>query len=117
MFRIGQKVVCVDDTIRLKPGEICHEDKLDGLRLGEVYHIRWCGTVEPEIGQRILIPYDPDVYYVKVKEIKRREIYSEEAPFFSWRFAPLQEQKTDIAIFKKKLRPRTKKKLVGVNGD
>ena len=79
-FRIGQKVVCVDDT---RP--ILGWAK-QWLRKGTVYKIR---SIEP----------DGDIHLVEV-------VRTSGTPFYRSRFRTVVERKTDISIFTKMLKPQ-----------
>lgn len=98
MFRYGEVVICIDDSILEGVGD----DSLDGLQKDNIYHVRWVGLLENEHGKHIM-GHDPETFYVKVAEIYRPITHGFECPYFSWRFAPLQETKkeTGIEILKK----------------
>jgi hypothetical protein len=83
MFRVGQKVVCVDDGRAVHLG--C---KLwDGLlKKGALYTISGVNAKHPDF---------PGVDAVHLAEIRRPN----GMPFGAWRFRPVVERKTDISIF------------------
>lgn len=94
-FRVGQKVVCVDDAESGEqyPGVIVFSG-LDGLRNGVVYTIRSV-FIDPFFNEPV----------VRLEEIYRRPLASYkgkqyEGGFAPRRFRPVAERKTDIAIFK-----------------
>lgn len=101
MFKIGEEVVCVDDT----PPDMC---SLEGLKAGEIYHIRWLGYMEDKIGRNMLSNYEPDVFFVRLYEIHRELWNGEEPPYYSWRFDSLKKKSTNIEIFKQLTRPKKK---------
>lgn len=79
-FRVGQKVVCVDDS---RP--VVGWAK-QWLRKGNIYEIR---SIEP----------DGDIHLI---EIARES----GTPFYHSRFRPIVERKTDISIFTAMLKPQ-----------
>src|ERR1700687_6044735 len=93
MFRVGQKVVCVDDMGhgRYSPFATCNFD-LEGLRKGEVYTIR-------DIGRAL------GVDVVRLEEIHRSysSFVGDENFYAGQRFRPIVERQTDISIFTKML--------------
>jgi hypothetical protein len=98
MFRIGQKVVCVDDADYMhRPGGLI----TDYIRKGEIYIIR-------EICE---FDYRPDRQFgrgVRLVGIDRTEPNYPDYPFALVRFRPIVERETDISIFKKMLIPTSK---------
>jgi hypothetical protein len=98
-FRVGQKVVCVDDSAT-------HTDGSRALIKGAIYTISWCGMYyHPLI--RILCVRDDQIdgpfLGVQLKEIGfRRDDHSlfNGLPFRAARFRPLIERKnqTDISF-------------------
>lgn len=82
MFRVGQKVVCVDDTY------FEHQ-----ITKGAVYQIH---SINVEYG---------DVW-LRLSEVNLKSGYSRR------RFRPLIERKTDISVFKAMLTPAGKKERV-----
>jgi len=92
-FRVGQKIVCVDNSVDYgctwQPGE-CPQ-------IGEVY------TVE-----RIGFYFSPSVQLVELPRT---------CPVHKWfrqsRFRPIVERKTDISIFTKMLTPRELERVCG----
>lgn len=93
-FRIGQKVVCVDDTAdgRYSPFHPSGAN-LEGLKKGSVYTIRYVGV---SLG----------VSVVRINEITRRynSIIDGENVYASARFRPIVSRPTSIAVFKEILR-------------
>lgn len=87
MFRIGQKVVCVDDE------EWSNHQRR--IRAGEIYTIAAFG-VHPADGN------EECAFLVGVKRIFRGVDY----PFGLYRFRPIVERKTDISVFTKMLTPQ-----------
>lgn len=84
MFRVGQKVVCVNDDVNYSPKEpgVRYYGGLDGLRRGEIYTIRNTGT-HPNVDQH---------HVVWLCEIKRDgDSTFQEAPFSAIRFRPVQD--------------------------
>ena len=99
MFRIGQKVVCVDDS-----GMADHPNvsKVSALPIkGAIYTVR--GFAPPDFLR-------DDLFGLLLEEIigKIHPIWNEEYGFRQVRFRPIVERKTDIAIFKKMLVPASK---------
>lgn len=97
-FRVGQKVVCVDD----KP---FHENRgVPEIKSGVVYTIRWVGEA----------PYAPDRIFgpvVRLQEVMRGPNGHPEwndYPFSARRFRPIVERKTDISFAHEILRKATK---------
>lgn len=90
MFRIGQKVVCVDAS----PGRISLRQHLS---LGVVYTIRGLDT-EDRRSLNLLLEGFADVYVTPWKE---------PVGWGSWRFRPVVEKKTDISVFTEILRRET----------
>jgi hypothetical protein len=84
-FKVGQKVVCVDDIPIGLP--------LHGLTKGEIYTISFIWS---------------DLSAVKVVEIKMpiRDF------FWSWRFKPIVSQNKGMEIFRKLLQTKDEKELV-----
>jgi len=76
-FRVGQKVVCVEP--------------IDELVKGEIYTISAVGRFDG--GENVM---------VDVAEIQNYAPYA----WYSYRFRPIVERRTDISIFKKMLKPR-----------
>ena len=104
MFRIGQKIICINDAIgsfqNAKPrrfiSSISWINNLDGLQAGRIYTVR-----------DVLPDPDFDVELVRLCEIYRGSNFSSgiEAGFAAARFRPLVERKTDISIFQAMLTP------------
>lgn len=98
-FHVGQKVVCVDDGV-LEPSESERVSKY--IKCGETYVVRWIGPC----------PFEPwNIKHgitVRLDGIVRPNINPPEwsdFPFCAKRFRPLEERKTDIAIFLDMLSP------------
>lgn len=91
MFRIGQEVVCVDDSDADLPNGRSHRH----LVKGHIYTVTRIGLIHP---------LDPD---------KLPCICVAEAPspwgYWEHRFRSREEKKTDISIFKEMLLPKKKK--------
>lgn len=103
MFKVGQKVVCVNtDMLPNRPDWAKWHD-LDGLTKDQVYTVR-----------EIMPGYqncwnDGPLDCIRVEEIRRSSRKSgHEVPFACFRFRPLEEQKTDISIFTAMLTPKKK---------
>jgi len=105
MFRIGQPVICVDDTDQSRSG------KYNWLKKGNKYTIRWIGMYKhPNHTEGILS--------VRVEGISRHNSFTTsrmciawgwdpetvDMPFKATRFRPLDERKTDISIFTEMLK-------------
>jgi hypothetical protein len=98
MFRVGQKVVCVDaETLfphRLGTGSFQIDEALVN---GAIYTVRR-DFIDHE-GDRILW----------LEEVKRNEraktFWGPDAGYGAWRFRPLVERKTSIEIFERMLTP------------
>lgn len=89
-FRIGQKIVCVDDVFTAADGGG------DLPKRGCVYTVRWIGCR----------PTDGDTPGVMLYEIHGGFTpFGIEYCFAVHRFRPLVERKTDISIFKRMLNP------------
>ena len=103
-FRVGQEVVCVDDTCHpkyLPLGYVAAPTGLDGLRKGQTYTIReisseWAG-----------FPF----LCLRLNEITRPVFNSSdgEPPYCAARFRPIV--KTDISIFEAMLVPSPKQRV------
>lgn len=100
MFRVGQKVVCVEDKPMLV--DIFPYRAAVGVNLikGNVYTIR--GVVFDLKGTLC-------VYLVEARSPLPPLSNGMERPYFATRFRPLVERKTDISIFKKMLNKRLEK--------
>ncbi len=81
MFRIGQKVVCVDNKVRPMTA---HPEILKNLKVNGIYHIT--KITHGGLGVHIAEILSPN-----------------ETSFFSNRFRPVVERKTDISTFEKLL--------------
>ncbi|NTF69348.1 CAP-Gly domain protein [Rhizobium rhizogenes] len=83
-FRIGERVVCVDDQFK-------HVSIDQGIRAGQEYTVRWAGDYRHYI--------DGDFYGIKLMEIDRGNDDGPEGygaadmPFRASRFRPLVEGK------------------------
>ncbi len=83
MFKVGQKVVCVNDDPEAFVRGLFF-DGLDGLRKGTLYTVRFCGMWgHPIIGEYL---------GVQVAEISR----GLGGPFHHLRFQPLRETSIDV---------------------
>jgi len=87
MFRIGQKVVCIDNKVR---PVTTYPEILKNLKVNGIYHIT--KITHGGLG-------------VHIAEIKSPEKTS----FFSDRFRPVVERKTDISTFEKLLNTKNHK--------
>lgn len=91
MFRVGQKVVCVDDAIHDEwkaPGFV-YVGGLDGLKKGEIYTVRAVEFDSIEVAESLVL-----------EEIVRPTLYTlDRDGFRASRFRPVVERKTDISIF------------------
>lgn len=105
MFYTGQKVVCVDDsmktheTVSLKPHQT---SGLDGLTKGRVYTVRKVQHV-----QRIFCRPADEVLLDEIVRAPHIDYLSEplikEVGYLTCRFRPLQTKETDISVFKRML--------------
>ena len=101
-FRVGQKVVCVDDSRGTKymPAGFgpSRSSNLHGLTRGRVYTIRDLDTEE-------------GILVCRVEEIIRpvESYYGKEAWFAQGRFRPVAEKKTDIGFAHEILRKASKR--------
>lgn len=84
MFRVGMKVVCVDDG--RYPGQ-WHDPNLDGLTKGRVYTIRQVGLVCWLDGSE----------GVRLQEIFRDPV-DEDMPYFARRFRPVTSPKQEVSF-------------------
>lgn len=94
-FRVGQKVVCVDD----KPlGFSRGFHPSEAVKVGTVYTVR-----------RIFIDDEGDVILqldeVERSDIAKRQWRTDELGYAAFRFRPIVERKTSISIFKAMLNP------------
>lgn len=109
MFYVGQKVVCINDTVELALGlarsTVTFVGGLDGLTKGQVYTIK-------EIIDDKTFSYKEKVLILVLDEIIRPVDTVKPANyspgFISYRFRPLKE--TDISIFTAMLYPENIKK-------
>ena len=97
-FRVGQKVVCVDDRYGAYSayliGACMGQGQVDlYVKRGAIYTIREIGCVHR---------CAPSLLCVRVAEIKSDD---EDSPFAAARFRPVVECKTDISVFQKLLQP------------
>lgn len=94
-FRVGQKVVCVDDA----PSDGRRSTLPWDYRIqrGQVYVVRWKGIYNCSYGDTI--------YGVRLDGIERSP--GLDTPYRSDRFRPLVTRKTSIEIFKRMLTPKT----------
>jgi len=101
MFRVGQRVVCVDAESTgkyLPPNTYALPDfGMNGLTKGLIYIIRDAGV---ELGVKVC----------RLEEIIRPidDSYGSEAWFAQERFRPVVECKTDISVFEALLHPTPK---------
>jgi hypothetical protein len=98
MFRVGQKVVCVDDS----PTDA---DGGKELERGQIYTVRWCGVwgwpsvYKDEVCVRIFeVVRGPDEWVPECVDL----------PFSVHRFRPIVSRKTDISALKALLVPGAK---------
>ncbi len=99
MFYVGQKVVCIDDKSCLRAITENWNLDLHGLKVGEVYTIKWIGNFKHKyLGESVC---------VHLVEINRPNcfLHGVPVPFSLKRFRPLEERKTDISIFEAMLNP------------
>lgn len=100
MFRVGQKVICVDVGPTPGLGNVS-EEAGPLLEEGRIYIVRWVGEN----------PYEPWRVYgtcLRVEGIERRQDKDpdwSDFPFRATRFRPIVERKTDISIFTEMLTP------------
>lgn len=90
MFRVGQKVVCVDASGVASPFIV----------RGRVY------TITGFDNRRAGNSDQPGLYLAEVRAVETRENY---ASFLARRFRPIVERKTDISIFTKMLTPKKRR--------
>lgn len=100
-FRVGQKVVCVDDDP--------HGDNGIFPTKGKIYTIAWSGQWRhPAYGDT-----NPCVHLVEIKRPASKQIFCV-VPYLASRFRPVAERKTDISIFKAMLKDTKAPALVRV---
>ena len=88
-FRVGQKVVCVDDTPSL--GYPCWPDEWPRPSRGKIYTVAEVGLVNS---------VDPTLApCIHLKELRRPE------PFWASRFRPAVDKPASIEVFRKMLVP------------
>ncbi|WP_040677416.1 hypothetical protein [Rhizobium mesoamericanum] len=108
-FRVGQKVVCVDDAVDrsdVPEGARIVGEGMDGLRKGAVYTVRdifFCPGWKEAV--------------IRLCEIKRFPFnrvgkVEYESGFAPWRFRPVVDRKIDISIFTKLLKTKSLEELV-----
>ena len=95
-FRVGQKVVCVDDAEDFPDVEGIDWRPLE-IKKGNIYVVRWCGPhtdniLGTEICVRLVGFVRPDDDY-------------DDLPFRASRFRPIVERETDISVFTRMLTP------------
>lgn len=93
IFRIGQKVVCVNDKNSNLYGK-------QELVAGAIYTVRWVGEYyHPRHGIK------PSVRVAGIVRDATDQGFPEhsDVPFGAHRFRPLDERKTDISIFQRML--------------
>lgn len=105
-FRIGQKVVCVDDRLRMHGvwqflGVTLRDYGLldHNLNKGDVYTVTKVSVLSDTEGKEFV-----SVLVAEAKHFKFPNV-----GFPSWQFRPIAERKTDIAIFTRMLTPNKKK--------
>ena len=105
MFRIGQPVICVDDTNQSRSG------RYSWLKKGNKYTIRWIGMYKHP-------NHTESVLSVRLEEVNRSDAdlllricvmlgwdpETVDMPFKATRFRPLDERKTDISSFTEMLK-------------
>lgn len=101
MFRVGQKVVCVDDG---GPGQWAPESR---LTVGGVYTIKELGRAVADapgvrLFERVLSSQPGRVGSFSKKPFSDNF-------YMASRFRPVVERKTDISIFTKMLTPKTRR--------
>lgn len=102
-FRVGQKVVCVDDLTNFECG------KLAELHRGRVYTVRKVGL------QDVAGDLKPAVWLEEARRdsdwiiFPGHELQIVDFGFRASRFRPVVERKTDISIFKALLTPSKEK--------
>lgn len=94
-FRVGQKVVCVDN----KPHKGC-AFLGDRPVEGEIYTVRKTGLTSWIDGR-------PGILVAEIRNLH-------DACFWADRFRPVVEKKTDISIFEAMLAPSPKRKLIAL---
>jgi len=103
MFRVGQKVVCVDASKRGTLGSVNYDRPQ--LTKGAVYTIRELDGCDGYHAVRLVEIVEPIL-----------DIWIDRGPsepaWYSGRFRPIVERKTDISIFKAMLTPAGKKERV-----
>lgn len=94
MFRVGQKVVCIDDREPIiLPGYL---PGMDGLTRGRIYTVRRAGLCSEYDGRPAICLYEINRLF--------------DSPYWAHRFRPIVERKTSIAIFTAILTPSPTKR-------
>ena len=103
-FYVGQKLVCVDDTLQPGVAPWRPEDK---PVVGNIYRIRQVTTDTGYLGLR-LFEFDRPNTYLGIGPWGA--YHFPDLPYFASRFRPLVERKTSIEIFQRLLLPSEKEK-------
>ena len=113
MFRVGQKVVCVDDSEPSSTHVVGYDGHhwqyfggLDGLTKGAIYTVR--AFVQNHINGGVSLC----LAEIFREHTIRSGIDIGECGYRASRFRPVVERKTDISIFTEILRKHTKKQQV-----
>ncbi|NTA27435.1 hypothetical protein [Allorhizobium ampelinum] len=98
VFRVGQKVVLVDDSTHSSPSSLA---RIEGEKRGVKYPIK--GKVYT-VRKTVVISNTEELAILLVEidngEASVRFGFKNEAAFLASRFRPVVERKTDISIFK-----------------
>lgn len=85
-FRVGQKVVCVDDA---PPSYFWSDGDMGGLKKGAIYEVRWVGMFDhPMLGSHLCI------HVAGISRLAKGRDW----PFNVNRFRPVVERKTDTGF-------------------
>lgn len=98
-FRVGQRVVCVDDTIARGYGDENYPKR------GDIYTIRAIMPFLSECGEAMFLLHEV-TNSVRDYRTDDYSLVRTEKPFGARRFRPLIERKTDISIFTAMLTPQ-----------
>lgn len=106
-FHIGQRIVCVDDGIRVtlvRRGRFwrLHREQLDhNLNRGDVYTVTGLQLVVDDISRK---------EFVLARLAEAWHFTDRTIGFPQFQFRPLIEKKTDISVFTKMLTPKVRER-------
>lgn len=104
MFKIGQKVLCIDDRHHDVGNPIVAQNKPLGIEAGRVYTVRWIG---PPVGSRnVAFPNEPTV---KVVGVDRG---AKDVGYYAFRFRALDDKDDVVEIFRQMARDIEKKTIL-----